>query len=229
MHSLNKLKFIFAMTTAFMVSSLAVADEPPEVTEEGLLLVKDSKLALVYAAPGANLEGYKRVILLEPLVAFKKNWRRDQNRSSVHRISENDMQKIQTRLAAEFSEVFAEVLQENDGYEIVEEVAADVLTLRPAIINLDVTAPDIQTSGRSRSYADNAGEMTLYLEAYDSQTNALIAKALDHKRDRNRGYMTWQTSVGNTAAAKRILRGWAQVMRDALDEANATLADKGSD
>jgi len=230
MQSLSRLKLTIIAFTGLMISCMAVAkSEPPEVTEEGLLLVKDSKLSMVYTAPGASLEGYKRVILLEAHVAFKKNWQRDQNRNSVRRVSNNDMEKMKKRLVTEFNEVFTEVLQEDGGYEIVEEAAEDVLILRPAIINLDATAPDTMSSAGSRSYAESAGEMTLYLELFDAQTNALIAKAMDRQRDRSNGWMTYQSSVSNKSAAKRILRGWAEVLRDALNEANASTKASSSD
>jgi len=227
MNSLSRLKSVLMISVfvipGLVISSTAMAkkDDPPEVTEEGLHLVKDSKLALVYAVPDADLNGYHRIWLVEPYIAFKKNWKRDQNRSRGIRVTDQDMEKIRTRLTSEFTSVFAEVLQENDGYELAEERADDVLIIRPAIINLDVNAPDTMSAGRSTTFASYAGEMTLYLEAFDSQTNALIAKALDRRFDRNSGFVTWQSSVSNAQAARRILRGWAQTLRDGLDEANA--------
>ena len=39
---------------------------------------------------------------------------------------------------------------ENAGYAITTEAGDDVLVLRPAIIDLDITAPDTRTPGRSR-------------------------------------------------------------------------------
>lgn len=227
MVSLNRLTSVLLIVgiVGFVASFTVMAkDNPPKVTEEGLHLINDSNLALVYADPEADLNVYQRIWLVEPYVAFKKNWKRDQNRSKGIKVTDNDMERIRTRLAEEFTAVFAEVLQENDGYELVEERAEDVLILRPAIINLDVNAPQTMSAGRSRTYASYAGEMTLYLEAFDSQTNALIAKALDRRHDRNSSFVTWQTSVSNTQAAKRILRGWAQALRDGLDEARAVTA-----
>lgn len=229
MNSLSKLKSVLIIISLVFSFTAMAKDAPPEMTEEGLQLVKESKMALVYAAPGADLSGYHRIWLIEPYVAFKKNWQRDQNRSRGLKVTESDMKRIRTRLAEEFTAVFAEVLQENDGYELVEEMAEDVLILRPAIINLDVNAPDTRAAGRSRTYASYAGEMTLYLEAFDSQTNALIAKSLDRGYDRNTGFITWQSSVSNTQAAKRILRDWAQSLRSGLDEAHAVTAGKSLD
>jgi len=202
-------------------ASLGLADELPDVTEDGLHRVEDSKLSVVYIEPGADFSIYHKVMLLEPYVAFKKNWQRDQNRSSVHRITTSDMEKMKERLKTEFQAVFIEVLEANDGYPVVEAAGEDVLLLRPAIINLDARAPDIQRAGVSQTYAESAGEMTLYLEVYDSVTGDLIGKALDRKMDRRTGYLTWQTSVTNKQAANRILSSWAQVLRDGLDEAHA--------
>jgi hypothetical protein len=195
-------------------------DDLPEITEEGLHKLKDTDLGLVYAAPGADLSVYSKILLLDASVAFKKNWQRDQNRSYAHKVRTSDMERMKSGLAELFHEVFAEELTEG-GYDLTDEAGEDVLLVRPAIINLDVTAPDVNSGARTYQYAESAGEMTLYIELYDSVTGAIIAKAMDRKRDRERGYFQWQTRVTNTAAAKRILKSWAKTLRDGLDEARA--------
>jgi hypothetical protein len=201
-------------------ASLIAKEEPPTVTEEGLVLVKDSDFALVYRDPDADLSGYDSVMATETYVAFRKNWRRDQNRSSGRlRVSQNDMDRIKERLSTEFDTVFSEVLTADDGWTVVDAPAENVLLLRPAIINLDVFAPDTMSAGRTQTYAEQAGEMTLYLEVRDSVTGALIAKGIDRQIDRRRGYMQWQNRVQNTQAARTILRGWATSLREGLDHA----------
>lgn len=211
------------VTTALIATGLAFAkqSELPDVTEEGLHRVPDSKLALVYAAPGADLKTYQRVKLLDAYVAFRKNWERDQRSTAGSRISisPNDVERIKNNLAQEFQIVFRQTLEEG-GYELVDESGEDVLLVRPAIINLDVKAPETSRAGRTMTYVDSAGEMTLYLELYDSVTGALIAKALDRRVDTSQaGMYTWANSVTNRAAADRILKGWAQILLDALNEA----------
>lgn len=193
----------------------------PEVTEDGLHRVQDAKLAIVYAEPGAELSAYRRVKLLDAYVAFRKNWERDQRSSSANplAITSNDVKRIKEDLATEFHKVFTQVLTEG-GYDVVDEADDDVLLVRPAIINLDVTAPDTMSPGRSRSYAASAGEMTLYVELYDSVTGDLIAKAMDRKTDRsNDAFYTWTDRVSNKMAADRILKGWATILVGALDAA----------
>ncbi len=210
---LSLLATIMATTTA-----LAKKEAPPEFTIEGLKLVPDSKLALVYVEPGANLSQYDRVYLVEPYVAFKKNWRRDQNRGIQTRVTTNDMDRIKKNVRELFMEVFTEEL-EKAGYDLVTERAEDVLIVKPAIIDLDVNAPDTMSAGRSRTYTQDAGSMTLYIELYDSETDDLLAKALDPKRDRQNGFMNWQTGPANRQAAKRMMRPWAETLVKALDEA----------
>ena len=209
------------MLLATAGTAIAKQEELPQITEDGLHRVADSKMAIVYAEPGADLAQYERIQLMDAYVAFKKNWARDQRSKSADRLSvtSNDVEKIKTDLAKEFQEVFRKTL-EDGGYEIVDESGEDVLLVRPAIINLDVNAPDTMSAGRSRSYTSTAGEMTLYIEIYDSITGDLLAKALDRKADTARqGYYTWTNSVTNKTAAKRILQGWAEILLDALNEA----------
>ena len=206
--------------TLFLAAGISFAkNEPPQTTIEGLERVKDSKLALVYVEPGADFSQFKRIYLVDTYVAFKKNWRRDQNRTAnPHKISPSDMDKMKSELAGLFRDVFTKVLEEG-GYELVNERAEDVLMIKPAIINLDISVPDTLSSNDTRSYSESPGEMTLYLELYDSVTDDLVAKAMDLQTDRKTGYFQWQARVTNRAAANRILTVWANVLKDGLDGA----------
>lgn len=204
---------------AGLCTGLFAKEELPEFTEDGLQRVHDSKMAAAYAQPGADLSGYTEVILLDAQVSFRKNWERDQRSGSLTgRLSSKDIEGIKTRLATEFNEVFSKTLTEG-GFPVVTEAGDNVLLIRPAIINLDVNAPDKMSAGRSRTYTSTAGEMTLYVEIYDSVTGDLIAKALDRKADHEQNFYTWTNSVTNKAAADRILKGWANILLQALNEA----------
>jgi hypothetical protein len=212
------------MLIAFIAGTTTVQakeQELPPINEDGLHLVPDTKMAIVYADPEADLGPYNRVMLMEAYVAFKKNWERDQRSRSASSfpVRSKDMEKMKSTMASEFQEVFAKVL-EDGGYPVVDEADEDVLLVRPAIINLNPTAPDTPAPGRTTTYVSSAGEMTLYIELYDSVTGDLIAKALDRKSDRrNDGFYTWSNSATNKAAAERILKGWATLLLEALNEA----------
>jgi hypothetical protein len=220
---MKRLLIILSIITLGLVSVSAIAkdkEELPEFTVEGLKRVHDAKgMALVYADENADLSQYDRVYLVEPYVAFKKNWQRDQNRgAAAMKVRTSDMDRIKVNVKELFMEVFTEELQQG-GYELANERAADVLIVKPAIIDLDVNAPDIRSAGRTNTYASSAGSMKLYLELYDSETDDLLAKALDAKADRDHGFMQWQTSAANRQAAKRMMKPWAEALRTGLDRA----------
>ena len=193
----------------------------PAVNEEGMELVKNSDLATVYADPGADLSIYKRIQLEDATVAFKKNWQRDQNRGYSLKVRDSDMERIVEDVATVFREVFTKELLDG-GYELTEEVGEDVLVVKPAIVDLDVVAPDVRSANRTMNYSESAGEMTLNLELFDSVTGDKIVKATDRKRDYERGYMQWRTSVSNRADARRMMTSWAKALRSALDEAKSS-------
>jgi hypothetical protein len=222
-HQYRGIRKTFILLGLLMGSLAIAADDFPDTTTEGLKRIDAKKADVVYWQDGATLEGYQRIGLLDCYVAFRKDWARDQNRNSAsrtNRVGDDDMERIKKDLAAEFRTVFTEELTEKGGYEMTDTGGADVLILRPAIINLDVVAPDLKDIGRVDNFVSSAGAMTLYLELYDGATGAIIARIVD-QRDDNKGFTQRANSVTNRAAADRILRTWADALRGALDDAHA--------
>lgn len=196
------------------------APEFPQTTPEGLVLQKGTKLEAVYLKPGVNFSGYDKFAILECAVAFRKDWQRDQNSSTAFGVSKQDMDKIRGRLADEFEKVFTAELQDKGGYQIVDAGAADVLILRPAIINLDIQAPNSNDQpGMSATFSATAGQMTLYLEIYDSVTSELLARVVDPEAGQDGGMIQMQSAVTNKVEADRILKKWAGILRAGLDKA----------
>lgn len=221
---LHRISFaIMALVLGMTTISPAWASKPA-VDSEGMELVENSKLATVYADPGADLSIYDRIWLEDATVSFKKYWQRDQNRSYPLKVRNSDMERIENDVATLFREVFTEELTEN-GYQMAEEAGPTVLRVKPAIVNLDIVAPDIPTSTNVQAFSTKAGEMTLNIELYDSLTNDKIAKATDRSRDYDRGYVEWRNSVNNTAVARRMMTVWAKALTSALNEARSSTAN----
>ena len=207
------------MLAAVLMSGVAVAkkDELPAVSHDGLELRKGKVAEVLYVRPGVDFSGYKRFAILEVPVAFSKDWERERKGGAM-RVSQKEMEEIKAGLSAEFLKIFTDELQNKGGYTIVTEGAEDVLILRPAIIDLEVSAPDSMSAGRSYTLSESAGGMTLYLEIFDSVTGQILARAIDRQEDRGMGQIQWQNSVTNKAEADRILRRWAAALRARLDE-----------
>lgn len=199
-------------------------DDYPDQTADGLDRIESKKVDALYWKEGATLGDYNRVRIADAEISFRNNWLRDQNRSRrspSDRVTEGDMDNIRAELAEAFRTEFTKELQEG-GYEVVEENGADVLLLEPAIVDLDVTAPDVsmRQTGMSRTYTTSAGEMTLDLSFRDSVSNALIGRAIDHREDHNATTIQYSSRITNRAEAERILRRWAGLLREALDDAH---------
>jgi hypothetical protein len=198
----------------------------PQVDKDGLELVKDTRHSAAYVDPDADFSEFNRVTIADVEVAFRKNWLRDQNDSRAslsRRVTQEDADNIKAAVAQEFTRVFTEEL-ENGGYEVVdfggfENSASDLLVLAPAIVNLDVTAPDTMSPGRSRTYAASTGSMTLYLEFHDSISGALLGRFVEAKAIGDTGTtMQISNSVTNKADADREFRQWAKRLVAKLDE-----------
>ncbi|MEE4219073.1 MAG: DUF3313 family protein [Xanthomonadales bacterium] len=200
--------------------ALSLAEETaPEVSTDGMQLVEKDRRGEIYADPGVDWSVYSKIVLDDATVAFRKNWQRDQNRNRAARVSTSDMEKMKSDLATLFDEVFVKELQDNGGFEIVDQAGEDVLRITPHIVDLDIYAPDTRSSMNSRSYTDSSGRMTLKLELRDSETGDLIAAASDRRESPYRGYAQWTTSVSNKADARRMLQKWAVGLRERLSEA----------
>jgi hypothetical protein len=225
--SLSRSRFtmnaLWLLTLMVLALPALQAKDLPKTTDDGLELVEHTKLRAVYMKPGASLAQYDRVAILDCFVSFKKNWQRDYNDQAVgleDRVSQKDMDEIKQRLADEFKQVFTKEL-EDKGYEVVTGGAKNVVVLRPAIINLVVTAPDTMSPGMEQTFVASAGEMTLYMELYDSLTSDLIARVIDPEAARDEGGFGMSNRVTNKADADRILRKWADSLRSHLGAVQA--------
>jgi hypothetical protein len=77
------------------------------------------------------------------------------------------------------------------------------------------------SAGFTRTIVRSAGQMTLYLELWDSSTNTILARVLDAKADDD-GLAQQANRATNMAAADQILSAWAHELREHLDEVRGT-------
>jgi len=203
----------------FCSAGFAASDSAPEVTKDGLHLYKQTKERVAYLKPGATFTRYKRLALLDCYVEFSKDWvnkyNRDQ-RDPSRQIKNSDLERAKSALQAEFKKIFSEELQKGGRYQITDSGGPDVLVLRPALINIQVNAPELMAPGRSTTFVESSGAMTIYLELWDSVSNTILGRVIDGKVDRN-AYGQQSSAVSNKAAAERMMRSWADELRNRLD------------
>jgi hypothetical protein len=215
--------------TAFALSGLAfaaaarpaLAAKPP-AEWDGLVKVKAKKFELVYLRPGADFRVYTKVILDPTEVAFEKNWKRDYNSSQAGPsmdVSDKDIQ----RMADEGRKGAGEILNKAyvaGGYPVVTAPAPDVLRVRTALVDITVSAPDVDSPMNVRTYTRDAGGATLVIEARDSMTGALMGRAVD-SRTVDDFTMEWRNRVTNRSDFARQIESWAENSVKGLDELKA--------
>lgn len=210
---------LFAIAYAAVVLVAAPVAAKPPTNWDGLVQVKAKRLDLVYLQPGADFRGYTKVILAPTELAFEKNWQRDQNRTSralSSRISDSDIQNALKQGVAAADDIFADAWTKG-GYTIVTEPGPDVLRVNTGIVNIRVSAPDQQTAGRAYNFAGEAGSATLFVEARDSMTGALLGRAIDQKIAGDNS-TAWRTSSSNRADFRAMAERWARASVRGIDE-----------
>lgn len=190
---------------------------------DGLVEVKPKRVDAAFLLPGADFRTYTKIMMDPVEVAFEKNWARDYNRDAVmgsQRLDQQDLERISQAARDEFTKVFTEAYRDA-GMELVTQPGADVLRLRPGVVDLHISAPDTMSAGRSRTYTMESGHATLFLEARDSTTGALLGRGLDKRATRNTGRMQVSNSVTNLSDFRALFKQWAEISVKGFEELRA--------
>ncbi len=220
---MNKTRVIWLGAWLCLIAASAGAqDVTTSNSWDGLVEVKPKRMDAAFLMPGADFRPYKKLMLDQTVVAFRKNWMKGVNTgaSLSRRITQEDAEKIAAAARDNFNEVFAEAFTKA-GYEIVTAPGADVLRVRTGVVDLYISAPDTQSSSRSYSYTMEAGEATLFLEARDSSSGALLGRALDRRATRNSGRLTIANQVTNLGDFRALFRQWADISVQGLKNLSA--------
>ena len=213
-------------TKGILAGLLLVAAAPllAQATEdnwEGLVRVKSDKIELVYLAPDADFRPYTQVLLDPSEMAMRKNWVRDQRRSSSglsSQVSERDVVRALDRGRKQFDTYFAEAFTKA-GFMLATAPGDDVVRVSSAVVDIDVVAPDVSAQ-RSRTYSEEAGSGMHVIEVRDSITNALLGRAIERRIAGDNG--PWlRTSASNRADFDRLFRRWAEASANGLVELKA--------
>lgn len=205
--------------TGIVGSVLIASAAEPTRDVDGLVRVDSRQLDHLFVLPGADFSTFKRVKIDPVDVSFSERWNPNARRAgATRRISTQDIENMKSSVATEFRRVLTNELTSN-GYEVVDEVGPDVLRVTPMIVNLYITAPDVPSPGRSRTYVASTGHMTLVAVVRDSITDEFLARAIDTRQGRRTGQMQLATNVSNMADARQAFTSWARVLRTGLDDA----------
>lgn len=192
------------------------AEKP--ATTDGLYRLRASRISGVFARPGASLSGYER-ILLDPVSVSYKEQPRTASKESRSRgnyaLSDAQLERLKQIYRASLERE----LLKGDVFTIAPEAGPGVLRLSSHIVNLVVNVPPFR--GGERDFLFDAGELTLVLDAVDSQSQESLLRMVDRRAIRP-GYTdlsgVYETGpVANAGAVSDVFYEWSLVVRDWID------------
>ncbi len=200
---------------SFGLAAPSMAQSP--VDWDGLVKVSSKRLNLVFLQPGADFRGYSKVLLEPTEVAFEKEWLRENRRNSgFSRISDSELERAISKGVAASSDIFAAAWRKG-GYTVVTAPGPDVLRVKTGIVRISVSAPDKRTPGLTYTLTPEAGWATLFVEARDSLSGALLGRAVD-QRIAGENSAVMRTSASNRAHFRDMVQTWAEASVRGMDE-----------
>lgn len=195
------------------------ADAAP-TTWDGLVRVPSKKIKFVYLAPKTDFKPYTKVMLDPTEVSFDKNWVRNYNEQQADptgHIEASDIRNAVTDGVKRSDKIFDKAFTDG-GYQVVTAPGPDVLRVRTAIINIQVASPDLMSSmSRTITNSSAAGSAMLVVEVRDSQSNALLGRAVD-QRLAGEGGSVLRNSATNHADFQELVKTWAKASVAGLNE-----------
>jgi hypothetical protein len=216
---MNKTRSMIAALAATLALAAAPAGAQTQAEWDGLVRVQSQNADAVFLAPGADFRSYTKVMIDPTEASFRQNWVRDYNRDIrgvSGRITDVDAQRALEAIQSGFHEEFTEAYT-RAGYQVVTTPGPDVLRLRTGVLNISVAAPDVGSAGRRNTYAEDAGAATLFVEARDSMTGAILGRAVDGRVIDDDSTIRWRTRASNRADFSRAFRHWADLSVEGLN------------
>lgn len=208
------------MLTSCQTSPTVQTGQGAEVTFDGLHRVDNSVVQYAWLKPDLSLAGYNKIKLVGAGIEYRAV--RSSNPATAGNRSEfplTDQQKM--RLESMVAEVFQEELGKSKKYTLTSEEGPDVLELTGAIIDVVSHVPP-ERAGRGGYYISSVGSATLVLELRDSQSNEILARAIDGQAFQA-VYMQKSSSPQNAQEVKRGLRKWGRRLTEILDQLHGGL------
>jgi len=199
-----------------LVFPAGAADVPQEL--DGLKLVHNTSERQVYVRPGVNFKQFDKAFVVDVFVQFQKNWLRQHNEQDVFLMNQKEVLEIKQKVGAEFMKRFPAQLEKHGlGLVTRSQPGPNVVVIRPAIVNLEVNAPNpMAQENQGETFMASAGQATLFAELYDSVSSQLIARILAAGVDEDFGGFMPASGVTNKAAEDRIIDRWASELAEHL-------------
>lgn len=209
--------------SVLMLNGCSLPNSLPDTSPEGMVAIKSTKNTIVYKHEYVDFSQYSQVTLENSKASIDDNWKKSYNkekRISSRKLADEDIEKATKQLAELMDEVFYEEFKSANGFVKNGPIGKGTLLIRPTIIDLKLNAIDPDNSVRTHAYTYSRGELTLFLEIFDANSNKLLARVIDRKVDSGMGpgFSQRTSKNANRAYLTREVREWAIALRSQYDE-----------
>lgn len=193
------------------------------VTADGLRLVKWEPFRVTYVKPGADLQRYSKVMVQEVTVSYKTPPRpgrfAQEEGGSNYALPDSAIRSLKQY----FHTAFVKALGKSESFTVVDAPGPDVLLLSGHIVNLEIDVPPSRDQDPGETvYASSSGQMTLLLDARDSQSGEPLVRVGQVRAiEMPDGGFYQSDPVSNSSAVRGMFETWARDLQRELDQFHA--------
>ena len=188
------------------------AVDAADVNYEGLATVSSKAFDTAQVRPGTDFQAYSRVTLDAPELAYRTPDRAERQ----FPLTEEQKNRFRDNLVSAFDTEFADL----QTLELVDEPGPATLALdiRVEDIVMTVAPSAVGRSGRAAALLEASGEALIVIELRDSQSNTILARAVDSGGARGGALRTPEGKLQTRfESSGKVVDKWAAKARAGLE------------
>ena len=186
-------------------------------TYDGLVKVKNAKVSGAWMRPDFTLAGYSKIMLIGAGIEYRPV--KPVSRAAASNATQFPLTAEQKeRLRSIVSEAFKTELAQSQKFQLVDQPGPDVLMIWGGLVDVVSNVPP-DSVGRGNIYLTSVGEATLVVELRDSESNAVLVRAIDRRAASTPGRALPSNAVSNWSEVQQLARAWASRLRTSLEDA----------
>lgn len=189
-----------------------VAAGDAEVNYEGLATIPARRVDIAQVRPGTDFANYRGITIAALELAYTNPDRTQQQFSLSQEQKDRLHDLLETALNDELSRL--------DTLQLTERIGPDVLMLRARVQDIVVTVGEqsLNDGGRGAAFLEASADATVVLELFDSQTNEILARAVDSRSAEGAALRERPGSMRTAFRdAESVVERWASVARIGLN------------
>lgn len=200
---------LLAGLLSLLAGCVATPSSAPEVvlSYDGLVPVESTLMSRVWVREGFSLAGYSRVMLVSAGIQYRPRSPDEESRSSPIQPTREEREQFESLITQEFDKALDRLTLEE-----ATSPGPDVLLVRGMMLDVVSTASATSESQQ----LDSVGQATFMVELIDSESNAVLVRALDTRSAKTPGRNP--TEQLSDTEVRNLISRWANMLVDALND-----------